>query len=67
VEVAELVAITHPAEHHHDRPDDDRILECAVDGQADIIVTGDDHLLRLNQSPNQPPIRRIQIMIRGSF
>jgi putative PIN family toxin of toxin-antitoxin system len=28
-------------------PDDDRILECAVAADADIIVSGDRHLLRL--------------------
>jgi putative PIN family toxin of toxin-antitoxin system len=48
-------------------PDDDRILECAVDGEAGIIVTGDDHLLRLNQSPKQPPIDRIRILTPRQF
>jgi putative PIN family toxin of toxin-antitoxin system len=28
-------------------PDDNRILECAVDGRADIIVSNDHHLLDL--------------------
>jgi predicted nucleic acid-binding protein len=28
-------------------PDDNRILECAVDGNADIIVSNDHHLLDL--------------------
>jgi putative PIN family toxin of toxin-antitoxin system len=28
-------------------PDDNRILECAVESQSDFVVTGDDHLLRL--------------------
>ena len=28
-------------------PDDDRILECAVGGGADLIVSGDQHLTRL--------------------
>jgi hypothetical protein len=28
-------------------PDDDRILECAVEGRADLIVSGDRHLTRL--------------------
>lgn len=28
-------------------PDDDRILECAVAGGADLIVSGDRHLMRL--------------------
>jgi putative PIN family toxin of toxin-antitoxin system len=28
-------------------PDDNRILECAVNSKSDVVVTGDDHLLRL--------------------
>ncbi len=31
-----------------DDPDDDRVLECAVKGRADYIVTGDRHLLKLS-------------------
>jgi putative PIN family toxin of toxin-antitoxin system len=30
-----------------DDPDDNRVLECAVKGSADYIVTGDRHLLKL--------------------
>lgn len=30
-----------------DDPDDNRVLECAVAGQADAIVSGDRHLLRI--------------------
>lgn len=30
-----------------DDPDDDRVLECAVAGEADCIVSGDRHLLKL--------------------
>ena len=30
-----------------DDPDDNRILECAVAGNADLIVSGDRHLTRL--------------------
>ena len=30
-------------------PDDNRVLECAVTGQADYIVTGDRHLLQLSE------------------
>jgi uncharacterized protein len=32
-----------------DDPDDNRVLECAVAGQADHIVSGDRHLLRLKR------------------
>src|SRR3954469_13382992 len=28
-------------------PDDNRILECASESKSDVLVTGDDHLLRL--------------------
>jgi len=31
-----------------DDPDDDRVLECAVEGGADVIVSGDRHLLKLS-------------------
>jgi len=30
-----------------DDPDDDRVIECAVSGHADCIVSGDRHLLKL--------------------
>jgi putative PIN family toxin of toxin-antitoxin system len=29
-------------------PDDNRVLECAVEGEADVIVSGDRHLLKLS-------------------
>lgn len=40
-----------------DEPDN-RILECAVEGKANLIISGDNHLLRLksyNNIPIQPP------------
>jgi uncharacterized protein len=35
-------------------PDDDRILECAVDGKADLIVSNDRHLLNLKAYADIP-------------
>jgi putative PIN family toxin of toxin-antitoxin system len=32
-----------------DDPDDNRVLECAVKGRADVIVSGDRHLLKLGR------------------
>jgi putative PIN family toxin of toxin-antitoxin system len=32
-----------------DDPDDDFVVACAIDGQADYIVSGDSHLLELGQ------------------
>lgn len=42
-----------------DDPDDDRVLECAVAGRADYIVTGDRHLLKLG-SYEQIPILTVR-------
>ena len=42
-------------------PDDNRILECAVAGQADTIVTGDKDLIVLH------PFRGIQILTVRQF
>jgi uncharacterized protein len=42
-------------------PDDNRVLECAVASKSDVIVTGDDDLLRLN------PFQGIQIMKPRDF
>ena len=37
-------------------PDDNRVLDCAVESKSDVVVTGDDHLLRLGS------FQRIQIL-----
>jgi putative PIN family toxin of toxin-antitoxin system len=42
-------------------PDDDRILEAAVDGRADFIVSGDKHLLRMKT------FQGIEILKVGEF
>jgi putative PIN family toxin of toxin-antitoxin system len=47
-DTAELVEATHRADALRDEPDN-RILECAVSGKADVIVTGDPAMLRLGQ------------------
>jgi len=38
---------TQPIDAPISDPDDNRVLECAVEGKADIIVSGDKHLLKL--------------------
>ena len=57
---AELVEITETVEACRD-PKDDQILELAVSGNADCIVTGDDDLLTLN------PFRGIAIITPANF
>jgi putative PIN family toxin of toxin-antitoxin system len=43
-------------------PDDDRILECAVDGRANLIVSGDRHLRRLRVYQGISIIRPIDFL-----
>lgn len=43
----------------HDDPADNRILECAVAGHADVIVSGDRHLLKLKSYDGIPIVRPI--------
>jgi putative PIN family toxin of toxin-antitoxin system len=45
--VAEVVKPNMALHVIEDDPDDNRVLECAVKGRADYIVTGDRHLLKL--------------------
>ncbi|MEZ8218976.1 putative toxin-antitoxin system toxin component, PIN family [Candidatus Fervidibacteria bacterium JGI MDM2 SSWTFF-3-K9] len=49
VSFSELVVITGQLRVVADDPDDDKVIECAVVGKADYIVTGDRHLLALGQ------------------
>jgi len=46
---SEAVAITGQLRVVVDDPDDDKVIECALVGKADYIVTGDRHLLALGQ------------------
>jgi uncharacterized protein len=57
---AEMVAITERIVACRD-PKDDKFLELAVNGHADLIVTGDADLLALN------PFREISIVTPAAF
>lgn len=51
VYLSELAIIVHPKKAVHvlkDEPDN-RILECAISGKADVIVTGDKEMLELDE------------------
>ena len=51
-EMRDLALLVHPVERVRavpEDPDDDRVLECALEGGAGWIVTGDAHLLGLGQ------------------
>lgn len=43
-------------------PDDNRVLECAITGKADVIVSGDRHLLDLKSYRNIPVVRPIDFL-----
>jgi putative PIN family toxin of toxin-antitoxin system len=45
--IAEIVEPDIVLDVVNDDPDDNRVVECAVKGRADYIVTGDRHLLKL--------------------
>ena len=47
--MSELVVSEMDLEAVEDDPDDDKILECAVAGNADYIVSGDSHLLDIEE------------------
>jgi uncharacterized protein len=44
---SKLITISNTFRFVVDDPDDDKILECAIIGNADYIITGDHHLLSL--------------------
>lgn len=45
-------------------PDDDAVLACAIAAQADAIVTGDDHLLRLKVYQGIPILTATELLAR---
>ena len=47
-----------------DDPDDDAVLACAVAAEADYIVSGDPHLLRLEQFRNMPIVTPAQAVVQ---
>ena len=59
--LARRVAHHHRAHRRLPRSEDDKFLELAVNGQADLIVTGDADLLALN------PFRDIPIVTPAVF
>ena len=48
-QVFEVVEVRSRFDVIKDDPDDNMVLECAVDGKADMIISGDRHLLELGE------------------
>ncbi|MFZ1009377.1 MAG: putative toxin-antitoxin system toxin component, PIN family [Candidatus Sulfotelmatobacter sp.] len=57
---AQFVPIVHPVRECHD-PKDDKFLEVALNGRADVIVTGDSDLLEMH------PWRGVEIMAPAQY
>ncbi len=62
VSFSELVVITGQLRVVVDDPDDDKVIECAVVGKADYIVTGDRHLLALGQCSGISIVKAAQFL-----
>lgn len=54
IEYSDVVVPTHTIRAVQRDPADDRVLECAVEGKADALVTGDQHLLELGEFRDIP-------------
>jgi putative PIN family toxin of toxin-antitoxin system len=62
--VAEIASTTPSLAIVRDDPDDDRVLECALAGRVDMIVSGDRHLLKLGAFEDIPIMTVRQFMDR---
>ena len=61
---ADLISTVETLTIVRDDPDDDRVLECAIAGRADYIVSGDRHLLKLGSYEDIPILTVRQFLDR---
>ena len=47
--ISQLVEVKRRVDLIQEDPADDRFLECSLDGRADYVVSGDDHLLKIGR------------------
>jgi predicted nucleic acid-binding protein len=53
--IRDVALVVAPTENIHvvtEDPDDDRVIECAIASGSQFIISGDNHLLRLNHYEN---------------
>lgn len=62
VRVATLVVPKGRVEVVQGDPDDDRVLECAGEGKADFVVSGDEHLLKLGEYEGIRVVRAVRLL-----
>lgn len=65
--VAELITPVNSLCVVADDPDDNRVLECAVEGSANFVVSGDRHLLRLVSYESIPIVTVRQLIDLAGF
>ena len=58
----EIILPQHTLEVITEDPPDNRILECAVEGSADLIVSGDGHLRELKVYQGIPIVRPVDLL-----
>lgn len=61
---ADVVTITHHSTAVRADPSDNKFLDCAVSGQADLLVSGDAHLLALGEYRNIPIVTVVRALAR---
>lgn len=57
VSISGLVKPTKKLDIVKDDPDDNKILECAIAGKVDYIISNDEHLLKLKEFEGIPIIK----------
>ena len=62
VKAAEVIVPANTLQVIQEDPADDRVLECAVAGHADLIVSGDRHLRKLRRYQNIPIVRPVDFL-----
>ena len=66
-EVSKVVSVTKQVEVIKDDPDDDKFLACALEANADYIISGDTHLIKLGVYQDIPiltPTKFSEILAR---
>lgn len=61
-QTAQIISPRHTLHVIPEDPDDDRILECAVEGKADVVVSGGRHLRRLKAYKGIPILRPVDFL-----
>ena len=62
--IAEIIIPSHSMRAVPQDPSDNKIIECAVSGKADFIISGDHHLIELNAFKGIPIITSAEFLER---